>query len=134
MAAFAWYIEDIKGISPSICMHKILMEDEKKPTIKNQRRLNPAMKDVKKEVLKWLNVGFIYAISNSTWVSLVQVVPKNGGMTIVKNQKGELISTRTVTGWRVCINYHKLNKATIKYHFPLPFIDQMLDRLARHSH
>ena len=63
MGAFAWCIDDIKGISPSICMHKILMEDETKPTVEHQQRLNPAMKDVvKNEVLKWLNDGFIYAI------------------------------------------------------------------------
>ena len=132
-SAFAWSISDIKGISPSICMHKILMEDDYKPTIEHQRRLNPAMKEiVKKKVLKWLNAGFIYAISDSSWVSPAQVVPKKGGMTVVKNEKNELIPTRTVTGWRICIDYRKLNKATRKDHFPLPFIDQMLDRLAGH--
>ena len=135
MGAFAWCIDDIKGIGPSICMHKIVMEDETKPTVEHQRRLNPAMKDVvKNEVLKWLNDGFIYAIFDNAWVSPIQVVPKKGGMIVVKNQKGELISTRIFNGWKVCIDYHKLNKATRKYHFPLPFIDKMLDRLARHSH
>ena len=54
-------------------------------------------------------------------------------MTVVRNQKGELISTRTVTGWRVCIDYRKLNKGTSKDHFPLPFIDEMLDKLAGHT-
>ena len=88
----------------------------------------------KKKVLKWLNAGFIYAISDSTWVSPIQVVPKKGGMAVMQNQKGELISTRNVTGWRVCIDYRKLNKATRKDHFSLPFIHQMLDRLAGHSH
>ena len=93
------------------------------------------MKDVvRKEVLKWLNAGFIYAISNSPWVSLVHVVPKNGGFTVIRNERNELIPTRTVTGWRVCIDYRKLNNATRKDHFPLPFIDQMLDRLAGHPH
>ena len=111
------------------------MEDDYKPSVEHQRRLNPAMKEVvKKEVLKWLNAGFIYTISNSSWVSLVQVVPKKGGMTVIKNEKNELIPTRTVTGWRICIDYRKLNKATRKDHFPLPFIDQMLDRLAGHPY
>ena len=62
------------------------------------------------------------------------MVPKKGGFTVIRNEKNELIPTRTVTGWRVCIDYRKLNTATIKDHYPLPFIDQMLDRLARHSH
>ncbi|KAL4347511.1 hypothetical protein GQ457_17G009270 [Hibiscus cannabinus] len=59
------------------------------------------------------------------------VCPKKGGITVISNEKNELIPTRTVTGWRVCMDYRKLNKATRKDHFPLPFIDQMLDRLAR---
>ncbi|GJR93154.1 reverse transcriptase domain-containing protein [Tanacetum coccineum] len=68
------------------------------------------------------------------WVSLVQIVPKKGGMTVVKNEKDELIPQRTVTGWRVCIDYRKLNNATRKDHFPLSFIDQMLERLAGHEY
>ncbi|GKF65162.1 hypothetical protein Tco_0191679, partial [Tanacetum coccineum] len=62
------------------------------------------------------------------------VVPKKGGMTVVKNEKDELIPQQTVTGWRVCIDYRKLNNATQKDHFPLPFIDQMLERLAGHEY
>lgn len=81
-----------------------------------------------------LNAGVIYAISDSSWVSHVQVVPKKVGMIVVKNEHNELISTRTVTGWRVCIDYRNFNKATQKYHFPLPFINQMLDRLACYHH
>nr|GEZ87163.1 DNA-directed DNA polymerase [Tanacetum cinerariifolium] len=64
------------------------------------------------------------------WVSLVHCVPKKGGMTVVTNDKNELVPTRLMTGWRVCIDYRKLNEATRKYHFPLPFMDQMLERLA----
>ena len=106
-----------------------------KPSIEHQRRLNPVMKEVvRKKVLKWLNAGFIYAISDSLWVSSVHVVPKKGGFTVIRNERNELIPTRTVTGWRVCIDYRKLNTATRKDHFPLPFIDQMLDRLAGHPH
>ncbi|KAL4290992.1 hypothetical protein GQ457_14G017000 [Hibiscus cannabinus] len=129
--ALGWTIADIKGISPTICMHKILLEDNHKPTVDAQRRLNQAMKDVvRKEILKWLDAGIIYPISDSEWVSPVQCVPKKRGMTVISNEKNELIPTRTVTGWRVCMDYRKLNKATRKDHFPLPFIDQMLDRLA----
>src|SRR3954468_16960340 len=72
----------------------------------------------------------IYPISDSAWVSPVQVVPKKGGMTVIRNDKNELIPTRTVTGWRMCIDYRRLNQATRKDHFPLPFMDQMLERLA----
>jgi hypothetical protein len=60
-------------------------------------------------------------------------MPKKGGMIVVKNERNELIPQRTVTGWRMCIDYRKLNKATRKDHFPLPFIDEMLERLANHS-
>ena len=82
----AWSIEDLKGISPSICMHKILLEDNSKTYIEHQRRLNPVMKEVvRKEVLKWLNAGFIYAISDSPWVSPIHVVPMKGRFTIIRN-------------------------------------------------
>ncbi|KAL4298340.1 hypothetical protein GQ457_12G014070 [Hibiscus cannabinus] len=128
--ALGWTIADIKGISPTICMHKILLDDNHKPTVDAQRRLNQAMKDVvRKEILKWLDAGIIYPISDSEWVSPVQCVPKKGGITVISNEKNELIPTRTVTRWRVCMDYRKRNKATRKDHFPLPFIDQMLDRL-----
>ena len=133
--AIAWSIEDLKGISPSICMHKILLEENVKTSIEHQRRLNPVMKEVvRKEVLKWLNASFIYAISDNPWVSPVHVVPKKGGFTMIRNKNNELIPIRTVTGWKVCISYRKLNTYTRKDHYPLPFIDQMLDRLAGHSH
>ncbi|KAL4303132.1 hypothetical protein GQ457_10G012710 [Hibiscus cannabinus] len=121
----------IKGISPTICMHNIVLEDNQKPTVDAQRRLNQAMKDVvRKEILKWLDARIIYPISDSEWVSPVQCVPKKGGITVISNENNELIPTMTVIGWRVCMDYQKLNKATRKDHFSLPFIDQMLDRLA----
>ena len=86
--SIAWSIDELKGISPSICMHKILLEENAKPFVEHQRRLNPVMKEVvRKEVLKWLNAGFIYAISNSPWVSPVHVVPKKGGFTVIRNEK-----------------------------------------------
>ncbi|GJR93676.1 hypothetical protein Tco_0265850 [Tanacetum coccineum] len=129
--ALAWKISDIKGISPSFCTHKILMEENSKPTVQPQRRLNPKVQDVvKTEILKLLDAGLIYAISDSPWVSPIHVVPKKGGTTVIANKDNELIPTRTVTGWRVCIDYRKLNDATRKDHFPLPFIDQMLERLS----
>ena len=133
--AIGWKIEDIKGISPSVCMHRIHLEDDTKPSREFQRRLNPNMKEVvRAEVLKLLDVGIIYPISDSLWVSPVQVVPKKSGITVVKNEENELVPTRVQTGWRVCIDYRKLNAVTRKDHFPLPFIDQMLERLAGHAY
>ncbi|KAK0592079.1 hypothetical protein LWI29_012916 [Acer saccharum] len=134
-SAIGWSIEDIKGISLTVCMHKIFLEEESRPSREAQRRLNPIMKEVvKKEVLKLLQVGIIYPISDSKWVSPIHVVPKKSGITVVRNEQNELVPQRLQTGWRVCIDYRKLNTATRKDHFPLPFIDQMLERLAGHSH
>ncbi|CAL9006232.1 unnamed protein product [Prunus brigantina] len=107
--AIGWTLADIKGISPTTCMHRILLEEGAKPTREAQRRLNPPMMEVvKKEIIKLLDCGVIYPISDSRWVSPVQVVPKKSGVTV-------------------------LNATTRKDHFPLPFIDQMLERLAGHS-
>ncbi|GJU76194.1 reverse transcriptase domain-containing protein [Tanacetum coccineum] len=129
--AIAWKLSDIKGINPKFCSHKILMEDDYEPMVQHQRRVNPKIHDViKKEVEKLLDAGLIYPISDSPWVSPVHCVPKKGGMTIVTNDENELVPTRLVTRWRVCIDYCKLNEATRKDHFPLPFTDQMLERLA----
>ncbi|KAM2855560.1 hypothetical protein PS2_000017 [Malus domestica] len=132
--AIGWTLADIKGISPTTCMHRIFLEEGAKPTREAQRRLNPPMMEVvKKEIIKLLDCGVIYPISDSRWVSPVQVVPKKSGVTVVKNAEDELVPTRIQTGWRVCIDYRKLNNTTRKDHFPLPFIDQMLERLAGHS-
>nr|GFA98908.1 reverse transcriptase domain-containing protein [Tanacetum cinerariifolium] len=129
--AIAWKLSDIQGINPEFYTHKILMEEEYKPTVQHQRRVNPKIHDViKKEVEKLLDAGLIYPISDSPWVIPVHCVPKKGGFTIVKNEENELIPTHLVTGWRVCIDYRKLNEYTRKDHFPLPFMDQMLKRLA----
>ncbi|GJV49568.1 hypothetical protein Tco_1439780 [Tanacetum coccineum] len=103
------------------------MEDDYKPTFQSQRKIHEV---IKKEVLKLLDAGMIYPISDSLWVSPVHCVPKKGGITVVANEENELISTPLVTGWRVCIDYRKLNEATRKDHFPLPFMDQMIERLA----
>ena len=133
--ALGWSLADLKGICPFMCMHQIMLEDDHKPSVEAQRRLNPTMKEVVcKEVLKWLDAGVIYPISDSAWVSPVQVVPKKEGTTVIKTENNTLHSSRIVTGWRICIDYRKLNKATQKDHCPLPFLDQMLDRLAGHEY
>ncbi|GKA48830.1 reverse transcriptase domain-containing protein [Tanacetum coccineum] len=129
--AIAWKLFDIKGINLEFCTHKILMEEDYKLAVEHQRRVNLKIHDViKKEVEKLLDAGLIYPISDSPWVSPVHCVPKKGSFTVVENDENELIPTRLVTGWRVCIDYQKLNEATRKDHFPLPFMDQMLERLA----
>ncbi|GKE27331.1 reverse transcriptase domain-containing protein [Tanacetum coccineum] len=76
---------------------------------------------VKKEIVKLLDTDIIYPIANSPWVSPIHCVPKKGGITVLTNKNDELVPTRTITGWRVCIDYRKLNEA---------FMDQMLERLA----
>nr|GFA71785.1 reverse transcriptase domain-containing protein [Tanacetum cinerariifolium] len=96
--AIAWKLTDIKGIYPEFCSLKILLEEDYSPKVQSQRR-----------------------------VSSIHYVPKKGGMTIIKNDENELVPTRLVTGWRVCIDYRKLNEATRKDHFPLPFMDQMCE-------
>jgi hypothetical protein len=104
--AISWTIEDIKGISPSLVMHNIHLEDNSKPSREPQRRLNPAMQEVvRAEVIKLLDAGIIYPISDSKWVSPIHVVPKRAGLTVVKNQDNELVPTRVQSGWRVCIDY-----------------------------
>ncbi|CAL9024880.1 unnamed protein product, partial [Prunus brigantina] len=134
-STIGWSIADIKGISPTMCMHRILLEEGAKPTREPQRRLNPNMKEVvRAEVLKLLDVGVIYPISDSKWVSAIHVVPKRRGVTVVKNEHKELVETRPATSWRVCTDYRKLNSDTRKDYFPMPFIDQMLERLAGHTY
>nr|GEU64319.1 reverse transcriptase domain-containing protein [Tanacetum cinerariifolium] len=101
--AIAWKLSDIKGINLEFCTHKILIEEDFKPAVQCQRR----------------SLGKPRTLRT-----------KKGGFTVVENEENELIPTRLVTGWRVCIDYQKLNEATRKDHFPLPFMDQMLERLA----
>ncbi|XP_042403344.1 uncharacterized protein LOC121992821 isoform X2 [Zingiber officinale] len=133
--AIGWTLADIPGISPSICMHKIHLEEDVRPVRQPQRRLNPLILDVvKKEVTRLLQAGIIYPISDSKWVSPIHVVPKKSGVTVVANEENELVPTRVKNSWRVCVDYRKLNQASRKDHYPLPFIDQMLERLAGKSH
>ena len=124
----------MKGISPAVCTHHIYFEEEEKPVRKLQRRLNLHMQEVvRAEVLKLLQAGNIYPISDSTWVSPTQIMPKKSGVTTVHNEKGEEMPTCLTTGWRVCIDYRRLNKVTMKDPFPLPFMDQFLERISTAS-
>nr|GEU71961.1 reverse transcriptase domain-containing protein [Tanacetum cinerariifolium] len=117
------------SVEEKIALIMVLIEEDFKPAVQHQRRVNPKTHDViKKKVEKLLDAGLIYPISN------IHCVPKKGGFTVVDNEENELILTRLVTGWRVCIDYQKLNEATRKDHFPLPFMDQMLERLARNEY
>ena len=97
--AIGWKIYDLKGISPLVCTHHIYMEEEAKPVRQPQRRLNPHLQEVVRvEVLKLLQVGIIYPISYSPWVSPTQVMPKKSGITVVQNDKGNEVSTRLTSG------------------------------------
>ncbi|GJX11627.1 DNA-directed DNA polymerase [Tanacetum coccineum] len=119
--AIAWKISDIKGIDPQFCTHKILMEDDSKPAIQHQRRVNPKIHEViKKEVIKLLDAGLIYPISDSPWVSPVHCVPKKGGMTVVTNKDNELIPTRLVTRCMMAI-FHDMIEETMEV-----FMDDLL--------
>ena len=136
-AAIGYTLNDLKGISPTLCQHKINLEADAKPVCDPQRRLNPKMKEVvRNEILKLLEAGIIYHITDSRWVSPTPIhcVPKKGGISIVRNDKDELIPQRIVIGYRMIIDFRKLNKSTRKDHYPLTFIDQMLERLSKHTH
>ena len=128
--AIRWNLSDLNGIDPSWYTHHIFLEEDARPSREAQRRLNPKVWDaVKDEILKWLSAGIIYPISDSPWVSPVHVVPKKAGITVTTNDKGKELQTCLLTKWRVCIDYRKLNAATKKDHFPLSFLDQILDKL-----
>jgi hypothetical protein len=133
--AMGYTLDDLKEISPTICQHAINMESNVKPAVEHQCRLIPKMKEVvRNEVLKLLDAGIIYPIADSRWVSHVHYVPKKGGITFVPNENNELIPQRVVVGYRMCIDFRKVNKVTKKDHNPLPFIDQMLERLSKKTH
>jgi hypothetical protein len=105
-SVIGYSLKDLKGISPSPCTHHIPMEQDHKPVYEHQQWLNNVLREVvKNEVLKLLKAGVIYPISDSEWVSLVQVVLKKGGMTVIRNEKNELIPQQTVTSWQMCIDY-----------------------------
>ena len=126
---------DIKGLSPTIVQHRIHLNEDATPKKDPQRRLNPIMQEiVYAEILKLLDNRIIYPISDSQWVSPVHAVPKKSSFTVVKNENKELVQTRLLTKIRVCIDYRKLNAVTHKDHFPLLFIDQMLEHLVGHEY
>ena len=111
------------------------MEKDAKPVGDHQRRLNPKMKEVvRNEILMLLEAGIIYSVADSQWVSLVHCVPKKGGINVVPNDKNELTPQRIVIGYRMVMDIRKLNKATKMDHYPFPYIDQMLERLSKHTH
>nr|GEW43320.1 reverse transcriptase domain-containing protein [Tanacetum cinerariifolium] len=123
-------VVELKALPPHL-EYAFLEEEDFTPVVQHQRRVNPKIHDViKQEVIKLLDAGLIYPISDIPSVSPVHCVPNKGGFTVVENEDNELIPTRLVTGWRVYIDYHKLNEATRKDHFPLSFMDHMLERLA----
>ncbi|XP_047943066.1 uncharacterized protein LOC125189884 [Salvia hispanica] len=129
--AIGWSLTDLVGISPNVCMHHIRLEDGAKAHRDSQRKVNPNMREeILKEILKLLSLGIIYSVPYSEWVSPIHMVPKKSGIQVIKNERNELVPTRLVTRWRMCIDYRKLNNATRKDHFPFPFIDQMLEQLA----
>lgn len=133
--AFRYSMDGLKGINPSICTHRIFMEEGAEPMKDYQHELNPEIKGVvRKGVIRLLDAGIIFPIADSKWVSPVHYVPKNGRIKILPNKNNELFPTRTIFGYRICIDYRKLNKETRKDHYPLPINDQMLERLATHSH
>jgi hypothetical protein len=104
-------LDDLKGISPTICQHAINMEPDAKLVVEHQRRLIPKMKEVvRNEVLKLLDAGIIYPIADSRWVSPMHCVPKKGGITVVPNENNELIPQRVVVGYRMCIDFRKSTK------------------------
>nr|GFC59029.1 reverse transcriptase domain-containing protein [Tanacetum cinerariifolium] len=106
--AIAWKLFDIKGINSEFCTHKIFMEEDFELAVQHQRRVNPKIHDmIKQEVIKLLEAGLIYPISDSPWVSPVHCVPKKGGFTVVENEDNELILTRLVMGWLACL--HRLS-------------------------
>nr|GEU83851.1 hypothetical protein [Tanacetum cinerariifolium] len=110
LPVIAWKLFDIKGINLEFCTHKILMEEDFTPAVQHQRRVNPRIHDViKQEVIKLLDAGLIYPISNSPWVSLVHCVPKKGGFTVVENEDNELIMTRLKRCLKdvLCLNWEK---------------------------
>lgn len=105
-ATIGWKMSNIHGITLTLCIHTLYIEEGHKSSAQHQRRLNLIMKDVvRKEVMKWLDAGILDQISDSKWVSLVIFVAKKCGIIVVMNNKNELIPTRKSIGWFICLDY-----------------------------
>ena len=113
---FAWSYEDLKGIDEQIVVHTIPLRADAIPVTQRPYRTNPKIaQTIQEELKKLLDVGFIYEIEHSDWVSPIVCVPKKNGKL------------------RVCVDFKKLNANTIKDHYPLPYTETILERLAGHE-
>jgi hypothetical protein len=126
--AIGYSLDDFERYKSALCMHKINLEEDAKHVVDYQCRINPKLKEVvRKEVIKLLEAGIIYPIADSKWVCPVHCVLKKGVITVVPNDENELAAQHIVTSYRMCIDFRKLNKFSKKDHYPLPFMDQMLE-------
>jgi hypothetical protein len=122
--ALGYSLADLKGISPSIAIHRIFMEQGAQPVVDFQSKLKPDIKEVvRKETICLLDAGIIYHVGESDWVSHVHCVPKKGGFIVVPKKHNEMVPTPTGVGHRMCIDFRKINVENRKDHYPLPFID-----------
>jgi hypothetical protein len=120
---------NIKGIDSSISTHRIIMEDDAKPFVDAQKRGNTKMKEViRNKVIRLLDAGIIYQISDRKWVSHADCIPKYGAITIISYDDSSLIPTRTITGYNICIDFRKFNKDTKKKHKPPPLMEKILEK------
>ncbi|KAL3685683.1 hypothetical protein R1sor_003705 [Riccia sorocarpa] len=110
---FAWTYEDMKGVPPEICQHKIKLLPSAKPMVQRPYRMNPNYAEtIRKEIEKLKEADFIYPVKEYDWLSPIVIVPKKNGKL------------------RVCVDYRKLNEFTIKDPYPIPFIDDIVDKVA----
>ncbi|GKC51756.1 reverse transcriptase domain-containing protein [Tanacetum coccineum] len=136
--AFAWKTTDIPGMDKTKITRKP-SKTGKHGREKRKSKSEPKIQSQSQRKSTSVNYGStkvnsLEDKSQIPWVSPIHCILKKGGITVVTNENDELVPTRTITGCRVCINYHKLSEATAKDHFPLPFMDQMLERLARNKY
>ena len=132
--AFVYTLSDIKGIDPSTMTHKITMLEDVLPIVDTHRRLNTKKEVVRKEVIRLLDVSIIYPISYSKWASPAHCIPRHGGLDATMNKDGDLVPIRPIVGYRMCIDFRKLNRETQKNHKPILFMDRVLERLINNSY